>query len=100
MNIDFGIAMQYINLEAYDKAVAHLKTAIEQENKDGNESEAMEFTCVLGELYANLGETAQAKAEFAKVLDYCGKTGKLNKQREIAEKFMNAFNGNIGTDTE
>lgn len=91
MNINFEVALQSINLGSYDKAADHLKKAIEEERANGNESIAIEYTCVLGDLFSNLGDEAKAKVLFDKVIEYCDKTNSLGKQREIAEKFLKSF---------
>lgn len=93
MNINFEMAIQYINLEAYDKAVESLQTAIKEETDKGNEKASIEYTCVLGELYADLGKKEESIGEFAKVLEYCDRTNDLPKQRKIARDFLDLFSG-------
>lgn len=95
MNIDFEMALRYINLGDYDKAVEGLNKAISAESEKGNESVAAEYRCVLGELFANTGKTAEAREEFVKVLGYCDSTHSLPKQREIARTFLGAFDGEL-----
>lgn len=100
MNVNFEMAIQYINLEAYDKAVESLNTAIKEENDKGNEKGAIEYTCVLGELYADLGNKKEAIDEFTKVLEYCEKTNSLPKQQKIAKDFLDILFGEAKFVTE
>ena len=100
MNINFEVALRYINLESYEKAVEHLKLAIGEETANGKEDTAIQYTCVLGELFANLGRVAEAREQFNKVLEYCRRTSSLPKQRDIALAFMDAFDGKIKTVTQ
>lgn len=93
MNVNFEMAIQYINLESYDKAVEALGKAIEEEKAGGNEQGAIEYTCVLGELLADLGEKEKAAVEFLKVTEYCNRTNSLPKQARIAKDFLDFFNG-------
>ena len=88
MNVNFEMALQYINLGSYEKAENELKTAIADETEKGNLSVAAEYRCVLGELLANLDRKADSDKEFRQVVEYCKKTGELKKQRDIAEKFL------------
>lgn len=91
MNIHFEAAMQYINLENYDKAAEELNKAAEKEMEGGNEKTAMEYRCVLGELLANLDRKEEARDEFAAVVDYCDFAGDLPEQKIIAETFIVAI---------
>jgi tetratricopeptide (TPR) repeat protein len=91
MNMDFEAAMQYINLENYDKAAESLKKAIDKEMADDNESRATEYRCVLGELLANLDRREEARDEFAQALDYCNFSGELHDQKAIATAFIDAI---------
>lgn len=91
MNINFEAALRFINMGSYDKAKDHLKKAIADERANDRESVAIEYTCVLGDLYSNLGEETNAKAMFDEVLEYCDRTHTLNKQRDIAAKFIRIF---------
>ncbi len=100
MNVNFEMAIQYINLEAYDKAVESLQTAVKEEADKGNEKGAVEYTCVLGELYADMGRKEDAIEEFTKVMEYCGKTNSLPKQRQIAMEFLDLFSGRTKMVTE
>ncbi len=100
MNINFELAIQYINLEAYDKAVESLQTAIKEETDNNNEKTAIEYTCVLGELLADLGKRQEAEQEFLKVIEFCDRTNSLHKQREIAKDFLDLFHGNVKLVTE
>lgn len=88
MNVNFEMALQYINLGSYEKAEKELKTAIDTETEKQNFSIATEYRCVLGELLANLDRKAEADEQFKQVVDYCKKTGELKKQLEIAEGFL------------
>ena len=47
MNVNFEMALQYINLGSYEKAENELKTAIAAETEKGNLSVAAEYRCVL-----------------------------------------------------
>lgn len=88
MNVNFEMALQYINLGSYEKAEKELKTAIDAETEKQNFSIATEYRCVLGELLANLDRKDEADEQFKQVVDYCRKTGELKKQLEIAEGFL------------
>ena len=92
MNINFEAALQLIDLGAYKEAVKTLKRAISEEENGGNESAAIEYTCVLGDLLSNLGEDDQAKTEFDKVLEYCNRTNSLPKKKQIASDFIGVYN--------
>lgn len=100
MNVNFEMAIQYINLEEYEKAVESLKTAISEEMDKGNEKESIEYTCVLGELYADLGRKKESIDEFLKVLEYCEKTNSLPKQQKIAKDFLDILFGEAKLVTE
>ena len=95
MNIHFDLAIQFINLEDYEKALRELNEAIAEENGNNNENTAIQYTCVLGELLANLGQVEQSRAEFNKVIEYCRRTDSLPKQLDIAETYIAAFDGRI-----
>lgn len=95
MNIHFDLAIQFINLEDYDNALRELNEAITEENGKGSENAAIQYTCVLGELLANLGQIEQSRAEFNKVIEYCRRTNSLPKQLDIAETYIAAFDGKI-----
>ncbi len=95
MNVNFEMAIQYINLENYDKAVSSLRTAIKEETDKNNEKTAIEYTCVLGELLADLGKRQEAEQEFLKVINFCDRTNALPKQRAIAADFLDLFHGNV-----
>ena len=88
MNINFEMALQYINLGSYEKAENELRTAIAAETEKGNLSVAAEYRCVLGELLANLGRKKDSNEQFKQVVEYCKETGNLSKQREIAERLL------------
>lgn len=93
MNMDFEAALKYIDLGSYDKAIEKLQSAIEKES--GDEDTAMQYRCVLGELHANLGNAAEARAEFEKVLAYCEETHTLQKQKAIAQTYIDAMDGKL-----
>ncbi len=93
MNIDFEAALKYIDLGSYDKAIEKLRSAIDKE-KDNPET-AAQYRCVLGELFANLGRKDESRAELEQVLDYCDETHTLEKQRAIAQTYIDAFDGKI-----
>jgi len=88
MNVNFEMALQYINLGSYEKAEEELRTAISAETEKNNLSAAAEYRCVLGELLANLGKRKKSDAEFLQVVEYCKETNSLPKQLEIAESFL------------
>lgn len=88
MNVNFEMALQYINLGSYEKAESELRAAIDEETEKGNAETAAEFRCVLGELLANLGKRKKSDAEFLLVVEYCKETGLLPKQLEIAESYL------------
>ena len=93
MNASFEAALKLIDMKAYEDAEVNLRTAIEEEYANNNESTAIEYTCVLGELLANIGQPGRARTEFNKVVEYCDKTQSLPKQRDIALTFLAAFDG-------
>lgn len=95
MNIDFEAALRYIDLEAYDKAVASINKAITTEEENLNESIAIEYRCVLGELLINLERVDEARTEFEKVISYCNETHLLVKQRKIAQTYLDALDGRL-----
>lgn len=88
MNVNFEMALQYINLGSYEKAEEELRTAISAETEKNNLKTAAEYRCVLGELLANLGKRKKSDAEFLQVVEYCKETNLLPKQLEIAESFL------------
>lgn len=92
MNINFEAALHLINLGAYKEAEKNLRKAIDEEKAGGNEQAAIEYTCVLGDLFSSLDEEDKAKAEFDKVLEYCNRTNSLPKQKQIASEFIGAYN--------
>lgn len=95
MDIHFDAALQLINMGNYDSAVRNLEKAIEAEEGKGDTKCAMEYSCVLGELLANMGETERARDEFNKVLGYCTVTNSLPDQRKIAQGFIDEFDGKL-----
>lgn len=95
MNIDFEAALQYIDLGSYEKAIDKLKSAISKETEKGDITTATEYRCVLGELYANLHMIEESTDEFNQVLDFCDENFTLQKQREIAQTYIDIFNGKV-----
>lgn len=95
MDIHFDAALRLINMGNYDSAVRNLELAIEAEEGKGDTKCAMEYTCVLGELLANMGETESAREKFNKVLGYCTVTNSLPEQRKIAKGFIDKFDGKL-----
>lgn len=97
MNANFEAALKLINMKSYKDAETSLRAAIEEERKNKHEDTAIEYTCVLGELLADIGQPEQARTEFTKVYEYCKKTKSLPKQQEIAMSFLNihSINGVI-----
>lgn len=95
MNIEFEAALKYIDLGNYDKAIEGINSAIARETEKGNLSDAAQFRCVLGELYANLGKVEDSTREFEQVLDYCDETSTLQQQRKIAQTYLDAFSGKL-----
>ena len=91
MNNYYAIALKLIDLGMYDEAIDHLKRAIKEAKSADSEDMAVMISCVLGELYANLGQISESKAVFTEVKEYCDKTNSLPAQKEIAEKFLNSF---------
>lgn len=91
--MDFEAALKYIDLGSYDKAIEKLNSAIEQES--GNQDTAIQYRCVLGELHANLGHGEESRAEFEKVLEYCEETHTLQKQKVIAQTYIDAMDGKL-----
>ncbi len=93
MNIDFEAALKYIDLGNYEKAVEKLNSAI---NAVGDETdEGMQYRCVLGELYANMGMVNLSHDEFVKVMNYSEDHNTLTAQRNIAKTYLDAFAGNL-----
>lgn len=93
MNVYFEAALRYIDLGSYDKAIEKLKTAIDMESKDPETQ--TQYRCVLGELYANLHMVEESREEFNKVLDYCQESHTLQKQKAIAQTYIDAFDGKL-----
>lgn len=91
MNINFEAALKYIDLGNYEKAVEKLNTAIEQAG--GDTEEGTQYRCVLGELYANIGNAEKSREEFEKVINYTEDTNTLSRQRDIARAYIDAFDG-------
>ncbi len=93
MNIDFEAALKYIDLGNYEKAVEKLNTAIVAVGAETDEG--MEYRCVLGELYANMGMVNLSHDEFVKVMNYSEEHNTLVRQRTIAKTYLDAFAGNL-----
>ncbi len=91
MNVNFEKAVRYIDLGSYTKAVDALNAAINEANEAGNAREAIQYKCVLGELYAQLEIEAHAKAVLQEVVAYCDENRCLHEQREIAQKYLIAY---------
>ena len=91
MDINFVAAIYLINMGKYELAVEYLKKAIAEQENNGSTDVAIEYTCVLGELLANINETEEARKEFEKVVEYCEHTNSLYRQKEIAQRFLNEF---------
>ncbi len=91
MNVNLQKALSYIDLGSYNKAVDALNAAISEANEAGNESEAIQYKCVLGELYAQLEMEEQAKANFQEVVNYCDANSCLAEQRRIARDHLIAY---------
>lgn len=99
MNINFEMGIQLINLGSYSEAEKNIRKAIEEEMNAGNEKEAIEYTCVLGDLLSNLELEDKAKTEFDKVLEFCERTNSLPKQKQIAKSFIDVYNLTVRPNT-
>ena len=96
MNVNFEKAIRYIDMGSYNKAVDSLNAAIVEANEAGNTNEAIQYKCVLGELYAQLEMATQAKAVLQEVVAHCDENRCLYEQRAIAQKYLIAYEtGNI-----
>lgn len=95
MNIHYDAALQYIDLGNYEKAQTSLEKAISIEEEKGDITCAAQYRCVLGELFANLGDVPHSREQFEKVLDHCNATNTLPSQRVIAQRYIDAFDGKI-----
>ncbi len=91
MNVNFEKAIKYIDLGSYNKAVDCLTAAINEANDAGDAREATQYKCVLGELYAQLEMAKQATIVLQEVVDYCDANHALPEQREIAKKYLIAY---------
>ena len=91
MNINFEAALKYIDLGNYERAVEKLNSAIAAAGE--NTDEEMQYRCVLGELYANMGIVNRSQEEFVKVMKYTEDSTTLPKQRSIAQAYLDAFAG-------
>ncbi len=90
-DVKFNAALGYIDRGNYEKAITLLNERIDEAVAANNEGEATEIRCVLGELYANLGNSAAANECFTQVKKYCSETNLLPAQAKIAEAFMKAI---------
>lgn len=95
MNIKLEAALKYIDMGNYDKAIQNLTEAIAEEEEKGSEATAMEYRCVLGELYMGIGNSAGAREELTKVKQYAHETHTLEKQEEIASTYLDVLDGKI-----
>ncbi|MBQ9946985.1 MAG: hypothetical protein IJO91_01230 [Oscillospiraceae bacterium] len=91
MNVNFEKAIRYIDMGSYNKAVDSLNAAIEEAKAAGNTNEAIQYKCVLGELYAQLEMATQATAALKEVVAYCDENRCLYEQRAIAQKYLIAY---------
>lgn len=94
-NINFKAALRYIDLGESEKAIELLKLAIEQEFDKDNESDSIEYRCVLGEYLSKLGRQDEAREEFSEVLRYCDTYTALPRQRAIAKTSIDIIDGVI-----
>lgn len=88
--VEFDAALRYIDMGSYDKAIEYLNKAIVKA-EETDEAESIKYRCVLGELYINLGYTAQAKEEFTRVTVFTDNNTLLPEQRNIAKTFLAAI---------
>ncbi|MGN0649434.1 MAG: hypothetical protein ACI4KM_03280 [Oscillospiraceae bacterium] len=88
--VEFDAALRYIDMGNYDKAIEHLKLAIDKA-AETDEAESIKYRCVLGELYANLEMTEEAKSEFNRVVVFTNENTILAQQRHIAQTFLRAY---------
>lgn len=91
MNVNFEKALKYIDMGSYNKAVDSLNAAIDESKSAGDDSVAIQYKCVLGELYAQLEMEEQAISAFTEVVDFCDKSNLLIEQRNIAMKYLIAY---------
>lgn len=95
MNVNYEAALQYIDIGNYEKAQESLEKAITIEEEKGDGLAAAQYRCVLGELFANLGNVENAREQFQRVIYYCDNTNTLGTQRKIAQTYIDAFDGKI-----
>ncbi len=95
MSAKFDLALRYIDAGDYNKAIQYLQDAVFDEEDKGSEERAIQYRCVLGELYANLAMEGEARDEFLEVLQYCRENNALPNQKEIALTFLDMFDGKI-----
>lgn len=94
MNLNLEKALAYIDLGSYNKAVDSLEAAIKEEEAAGNNQTAIEYKCVLGELYAQLDMPLQAQRVLGEVVMFCDENCCLAEQRSIAVKYLIAYETN------
>lgn len=95
INVNVSAALKYIDLGNEEKAIELLQLAISQEAEKGDETAATEYRCVLGEYYANLGQSENARDLFNQVVNFCDETHTLGKQRDIAQTYLDIMDGKI-----
>ena len=91
MNIDYEAALKYIDIGNYEKAAEKLNSAIAAAGDETDEG--MQYRCVLGELYANMGMVNLSQEEFSKIMKYTDENNTIPAQRAIAKSFLDAFSG-------
>ena len=95
INVNVSAALKYIDLGNEEKAIELLQLAISQEAEKGDETSATEYRCVLGEYYANLGQSENARDLFNQVVNFCTESRILSKQRDIAQTYLDIMDGKI-----
>ena len=91
MDTKFVAAIYLINMGQYDLAAEYIRKAIKSLDGEGCEEKIIMYTCVLGELFAKMGDVAMAREEFDKVIRYCNVTNSLSEQKEIALGYLKKF---------
>lgn len=95
INVNVTAALRYIDLGNEEKAIELLQLAISQEAEKGDETSATEYRCILGEYYANLGQSENARDLFNQVVNFCEESRTLAKQRDIAQTWLDIFDGKL-----
>ena len=95
INVNVTAALRYIDLGNEEKAIELLRLAISQEVEKGDETSATEYRCILGEYYANLGQSENARDLFNQVVNFCTENRTLGKQRDIAQTYLDIMDGKI-----